>query len=335
MTVCVKIRNFKSIIETELKLQTGVNILIGPNGVGKTCILKSLMFIRDLLNEGVIQAVAKNGGFSRVYHRNQPPKISFSIKIDYGKRIFQRLEHPHELIWDFEVEQLNIKGDLIPIIKKEKVSINAIKDITSIPVFAININRYTNKNLIKIVYPDSNISGKDLFSSYESSLTKKELYDEFHNELKKHEDYYKKCSNSSIITMLLGIDTKINLLHSIFTNLNEYSISPDIAREEGEFLPYAEMLPNGKGLSNVIYALEKKNYNTIQSDKRQQNQYYYDRRRFMLGRGYMHRPYWSYTFLSKERYAKALNNINTEIAKAVKPINKVVATITVQMVKNY
>ncbi len=88
MTLKIKIKNFKSIIETEFQLKKGVNILIGPNGVGKTCILKSLMFIRNILNEGVIQAVAKNGGFSRVYHRNQKPKVSYEIEIDYGNRYF-------------------------------------------------------------------------------------------------------------------------------------------------------------------------------------------------------------------------------------------------------
>lgn len=329
MSVLVKIKNFKSIIETELELNTGVNILIGSNGVGKTCILKSLMFIRDILNEGVIQAVAKNGGFKSVYHRNQSPKVVFSVTLDYGKRLFKRKKLPHELIWEFEIEQIKIEGDDIPIIKTEKIRIDALKGNVRNSVFEIDIKRYTTKNLVNVKYAKENISGKDLFDYFDSSLTKNVIYETFEQEIKKQENHYKKCVNSSILTELLGIDRKINFLHSMFTYLNEYSISPDTAREEGEFLPYAEMLPNGKGLSNVIYALEKKNYNTIQSyKKRQQNEFFYGRRRTILfGSNLFYRPYMRPSFNTRERYSTALNSINSEIAKAVKPINKITVVI--------
>ena len=56
MELHINIRNFKSIKNTDLQLKKGVNILIGPNSSGKTCILLALKFIRDIFLEEIGRA---------------------------------------------------------------------------------------------------------------------------------------------------------------------------------------------------------------------------------------------------------------------------------------
>ncbi len=241
--------------------------------------------------------------------------------------MYLRKEYPHKLLWSFDIEQLKINGDDIPIIKRESININVIKDGIETTVFGIKVKRFKNKNTPEIFDANDNVSGKNLFSCFDESnnLTKNELFRDFNKEIHKSIDYCKKDNNASILSILLGMDKKINNLHSMFTNLNEYNITPDIAREEGDFLPYAEMQPNGKGLSNVIYALEKKNYGNIQSYRRQQNEWFYNRRRY-FGRSILHPRIYSYSF-TRNHFMNALNNINSEIAKAVYPINNVSVSI--------
>jgi len=288
MDLTVRIRNFKSILDTELSLKKGVNILIGPNGSGKTCILNSLMFIRDVIREGVGQAVAKNGGHKRVYHRNQN-QISFTIKYDYGERAFNGHKCPHELIWEFDIQQKGSEGEEIPTIVREIISINALKEEFPTTVLSIEIIRNNKKK------PDRKINYCEEHYKY-PYYDKKILNETIEKALKKVNE------DQSLINIFIELDTKIiNIfkLYYLFTNLNEYNIFPEIARQESELLPYAEMLPDGKGLTNVIHALEKKNYKSIKSSGTMQQ----------------------LVFISHLEFT--LDNINTELAQAVKPINKV------------
>ncbi|MEO0491196.1 MAG: ATP-binding protein, partial [Cyanobacteria bacterium J06659_2] len=61
MNILLEIQNIKSIQKTHLVLKDGLNILVGPNGSGKTCLLFSLKFLRDLISYGAAQTVARGG----------------------------------------------------------------------------------------------------------------------------------------------------------------------------------------------------------------------------------------------------------------------------------
>ena len=41
------IHNFKAIGKSQVRLRSGLNILIGPYGSGKTCIFSAFKFVRD------------------------------------------------------------------------------------------------------------------------------------------------------------------------------------------------------------------------------------------------------------------------------------------------
>jgi hypothetical protein len=48
-----------------------------------------------------------------------------------------------------------------------------------------------------------------------------------------------------------------------FFSLNEYDIIPDIAKESSDPLPYADMLPTGENVSEVIYALQARRFERL------------------------------------------------------------------------
>ncbi|RZN66985.1 MAG: hypothetical protein EF807_07995, partial [Candidatus Methanolliviera hydrocarbonicum] len=41
---CVRLKNFKSHINSDIKLGTGVSLILGENGVGKSSILEAISF---------------------------------------------------------------------------------------------------------------------------------------------------------------------------------------------------------------------------------------------------------------------------------------------------
>jgi predicted ATPase len=104
MEFTVNIENFRSIKSTRLRLRSGVNILIGPNGSGKTCLLSALKFICDVMFQGAGLAIARGGGPLRTYRRGES-QIRFSIEHTLGKRVYQRRKMPFRLRWEIVISQ--------------------------------------------------------------------------------------------------------------------------------------------------------------------------------------------------------------------------------------
>ena len=109
MKLQVTINNFKSISSVDLNLKEGLNVLIGPNGSGKTCLLTSLKFLRDLFLFGAAQAMAKNGGAKRIIEEVRRPS-HFFISHDYGSRLYRRRKLRCQFNWEIRISQTGRGG---------------------------------------------------------------------------------------------------------------------------------------------------------------------------------------------------------------------------------
>lgn len=312
LDLSINIRNYKSIVDTNLLLKKGVNILIGPNGSGKTCLLNALKFLSDLAIDGVGQAVAKNGGPKRVYHRGKE-RISFTIRYDYDKRIYKKRQAEHYFEWQIEIEQ---KGkEPVATIIRENLSIFAIKRNED-KVFEIEINRENLKNITHKLFLSKEDIGKDFFYFWHNiGKNKAELITIFINDINSSIEEFKRNPDNSILEFISFYDSKIEELLLSFQRLSEYNIIPQIARGENDSLPFSEMKPNGEGLSNVIFSLENRNYEKITNSRTFGSYSKRDYNRILLL--FPHRR-----SLGRKniKLNSALENINEELSKAVRPI---------------
>src|SRR5688500_100118 len=329
MKLRIHIKNFRAIRNTQLDINSGVNILIGPNGSGKTTLFLALKFLRDVLLHGVGLAVAKEGGARRTFRRGKS-KISFKVEYDLGQRVFRRRKVPFKFVWAIEIAQRGKEG--LSTIIRERATTFALKDDDAVVVFNAEIRRNKKgapRYTLRIAKPKE--IGKDLFSYSLNtpSETKMQAFDLIKREFNEILKQAKKGADKSFFTRLAQFDTKLSHLYSSFQNLNEYNILPDVARQSTDQLPFVEMLPNGGNLSEVIHALENKNFHKITRSRAYLDDYftpplfrhyYYDHYEYPVT-GYKSR-------IRKEITLKeALANINTEIASAVKPIEGVAAEI--------
>lgn len=62
-----EIDGFRSLRGTKFRIESGLNILVGPNGSGKTNIVSALDFLSTFINDGAYSAVSRLGGASRVF----------------------------------------------------------------------------------------------------------------------------------------------------------------------------------------------------------------------------------------------------------------------------
>jgi len=58
---------YKSLIDFELKLNPGLNVLVGPNGSGKTNIISFFEFLADLQEKSVSEVISQSGGLGSVF----------------------------------------------------------------------------------------------------------------------------------------------------------------------------------------------------------------------------------------------------------------------------
>lgn len=318
----ITIENFKSIQHSELTLKKGLNILIGPNGAGKTCALTSLKFLKDMLQKGVGLAMAKGGGPSRLYHRGKK-LIRFRIELDFGEKVFKKKKRKTKCIWFAEIEQ---KGsERLATISYESLKICTSENEEDITLFQFTINRKNFEKPRAVIFLDLE-SGKDIFNSFykdNRSLSKEKLFEKIQETLKSisnHPDF-KKNGERSILTFLERFDNSFFKLIYFFTSINEYNIIPERARQATEQLPFARMSPNGFGVSEVIEALEKKNFHKLQLSVNSDLDFDMP----LFGHAFMYVPY-GFRFYSSKRknpLSYALDNINKELSAAVKPITSI------------
>ena len=317
MYINIEIENFKSIVSTRLELKRGLNILIGQNGAGKTCALYSLKFIRDILLRGVGLAMARGGGPSRIYHRGKR-KINFRIEFDYGERVVNNRKRNTTCYWVISVEQ---KGrEKIATISYERILINCQIENKIENILNIEIDR---KNIDKpITYFELNnyLAGKDILNIARDNYSKRKekLFDDITAKTEEMLNKLKKDGDKSMLSILFFQDRSLLRFFSFFSTLNEYNIIPERARQASEQLPFSKMEPNGFGISEVIDALEKRNFHKI-STGNELYDFEYDliyHNRFYLGHGFYARG-------DRKNIELALERINKELSAAVKPISNV------------
>ena len=325
----VTISNYKSIRNTHIELRPGLNILVGPNGSGKTCLLSALKFLRDVFRVGAAQALARQGGARRTYHHGQT-EMSFSFEHPYGDRTYRRRKVPCQFFWQIFVSQAG--PEQIATITHEQLEITATYRAKKVKLFSLDVDRTTTNGNIKKFLCSPSEFGRDLFSVWDDEYRgkrKSQISEVFVGKvLPRFLDRVKEEPDRASLPVFAQFDEVIADIYWNFQFLNEYNITPDVARASTEQLPFAQMAPNGAAVSEVIDALANKRYHKLEQLRFiEMGEFYFPTPlsfRYLIRSGsvYQHRLYRRSPRV-RAQYDDALDNINSELSAAVRPITSV------------
>lgn len=79
----IRIENYRSLREVEVELND-LNVLVGPNGVGKTNFLDAIRFLGDTARMDLVEALELRGGFARCLYQgtDRPPATRIRFEIE-------------------------------------------------------------------------------------------------------------------------------------------------------------------------------------------------------------------------------------------------------------
>lgn len=98
MLTRLQIQNYRGIKGLDVALQP-FQVLIGPNGSGKSTFFDAILFLRDILSDGVVKAIHKRADYyEQLTFGNNPLPIAIAIEATIPER-FQNPEQASDFEW--------------------------------------------------------------------------------------------------------------------------------------------------------------------------------------------------------------------------------------------
>lgn len=242
----LKVDGFKSLKNFEIVFQKGINVIVGPNGVGKTNICQALSILSSLSNNTLNEMFTQFGGIRSTFNLvDCKPEDKQIILEASGRTLSKFKDEEYDLKYIYSInlgfaEELIINSENLEI--KRKTPRGTFKKVLS-------INQDGKYITAKIV-------DNELIGSY--------------NVIKKGEKQLKieitdtESEKESFLSLMSRLFFICHVVTGEFNKIKSLNIDPHVARQACDITEPKEMLGNGKYLANALHLLTKKQDDLIE-----------------------------------------------------------------------
>lgn len=234
MITDLKVNGFKSLNDFQIRFDKGLNVIVGPNGSGKTNICQVLTILSSLPTGDLLKCLNYLGGTSTIFSKqNNSKKISISA---IGECVSNLKKEEYNLRYSYEV-QIEIIDDILHL--SEALIIQ--RKITK-----------TFKQILKINSKDGTINGRiidqDNLGEY-ATILKRLILDN------RKTINFKLDKNDSLWGIMPKLFYACYSVGGDIVNLRLVNIDPNVVREPCDIIDSDRMLGNGKYLANELFRL--------------------------------------------------------------------------------
>lgn len=236
----LNVDGFKSLRNFEIEFQKGINVIVGPNGVGKTNICQALTILSSLTNNSLNEAFTQYGGVRSTFNIVDCDQQTKIITIGaFGHTIGKYKDQNYDLEYTYKIElclteELSIQNELLDI--KRKTIKGAYKKILTV--------KQDSKYLVARIL-DNTLIG-------DFSVIKKGQK-QFKIDVSESDN-----DRGSFLLLMSRLFFVCHLVTGEFYKIKSLNIDPHVARQACDITEPKEMLGNGKYLANTLNLLTKK-----------------------------------------------------------------------------
>lgn len=258
MITKIEVDGFKSLSNFEFKINSGLNILVGPNGVGKTNIILFFEFLSQLVKNPVAKAVSTVGGagsiFKKIGEEKYQETINFKI---YGSH---RQSSKQYIVYEYSAEvRASFEKDVIYFSKQD------IKVRTSSKFWADpDAKFYKSTWDLDIAYHNLDAKNEELKIN---KLDKRKFKGHFFlPESGTKAEFIKSISNFALgqnpnsKPIIYCLFPFIEISQGIMSDLvggETFNVIPSKVKESEDAATPPEIKRDGSGLSTTLYAMKK------------------------------------------------------------------------------
>ena len=259
-----RISGFRSLTNFEIGLRSGLNVLVGPNGSGKTNFIDFLDLIDDLVRFGASSAVSRAGGVSRVFSveqsKSKTPVVTANIRGVAEVNDSSRGELNMKFFnFEYDIELKFSKFHSAIYISKEELKLKKLRsedenEIADQSIGTISVQRRTPEETFppkfKVssrLYAKNNRNPMTIIPSYSPNKTPKDFLEKF--------DVRSVPPDESFLSSRLMVPCFDSVRYAL-TRGRSFNVSPALARQPDELTRDAIINRDGSGLSATLYHLQ-------------------------------------------------------------------------------